>query len=350
MHRRNLLFMLGTLGTTRSLLAAAEANKARIGLCAFSCHQQWKAVGDKHPGVKFTDALSYYRYARSLGSEGVQVSLKAKDAALAKQLRAAVESDGGYYEGEVRLPKAEADVDAFERDVKLVREAGATVARAVFTGGRRYEIFKSMDEFRAFHAQAEKSLALAEPVLRKHKLKVAMENHKDHTADELAGMMTRLSNEWIGVLVDTGNNIALLDAPYEAIEKLAPFVMSVHFKDMAVQTADDGFLLSEVPVGTGALDMPRIVSTLCKANPSLVLNLEMGTRDPLHVPCLTDAFYVTMPERKGERRDAAMNWVKANPPKQPPPMVSGKAVDQVLAEEEANNRSSLGWMHAHVRA
>jgi len=34
--------------------------------------------------------------------------------------------------------------------------------------------------------------------------------------------------------------------------------MSVHFKDMAVQPADDGFRLSEVPLGTGALDLPRI--------------------------------------------------------------------------------------------
>jgi sugar phosphate isomerase/epimerase len=207
-----------------------------------------------------------------------------------------------------------------------------------------------MDDFRAFHAQAEKSLALIEPIARRHRLKVAIENHKDHTAAELAAMLRALGSEWIGVLVDTGNNLALLDDPYAAIETLAPFALSVHLKDMAVQPSDDGFLLSEVPLGTGALDLPRIVVTLARANPRLVFNLEMATRDPLRIPCLTDDFFATFPERRATHLDATMQWVKANPPKQPPPSISGKATAQILAEEETNNRASLDWMHRQLRA
>jgi len=99
--------------------------------------------------------------------------------------------------------------------------------------------------------------------------------------------------------------------------------MSVHFKDMAVQPADDGFRLSEVPLGTGALDLPRI-------------------------PCLTGGYFATFPERKAARLDAMMYWVKANPPKQAVPVVSGKPFAQVLAEEEANNRARLGWMRKNI--
>jgi hypothetical protein len=40
--------------------------------------------------------------------------------------------------------------------------------------------------------------------------------------------------------------------------------------------------------------------------------------------------------------------VKAHPPKQPPPSVSGKDPDRILAEEEANNRHGLAWMHSHL--
>ena len=119
---------------------------------------------------------------------------------------------------------------------------------------------KSAEEFHAFQAQTEKSLALVETVLRKHQLKLAIENHKDYTTYELTAIMRRFSSEWIGVLVDTGNIIALLDEPHAAVESLAPFAMSVHLKDMAVQPSDDGFLLSEVPLGTGVLDLPRIIS------------------------------------------------------------------------------------------
>jgi sugar phosphate isomerase/epimerase len=339
-----------TLAAARTMFAAAGAAQSRIGLCTFSCHQHWKAVQAKAEGVKFSDALSFYHYGRALGAEGVQTPLRSTDSRVAQAMRAAVEKDGGYYEGELRLPKTESEVAEFEADVRLAREADATVARAVFTSGRRYEVFKTMKEFRAFHAQAERTLALIEPVLKMHRLKVAIENHKDHTADELAAMMRALGSEWIGVLVDTGNNLALLDDPYAAIETLAPFALSVHLKDMAVQPGDDGFRLSEVPLGTGALDLPRIIATLAKANPALVFNLEMATRDPLRVPCLTDGYFVTFPERRAARLDAAMQWVNANPPKQAPPFVTGKATAQILAEEETNNRASLDWMTTNLRA
>ena len=345
MHRRTFLQSLVAFTAARSALAAAGAASTRIGMCSFSCHQQWKAVTAKHAGVKFTDALSFYRYARELGSEGVQTPLRGTKP---KAMRELVEQTGGYYEGEMRLPHSEQGVSEFAKNVAAVREAGAMVARAVFTGARRYEGFHSMEEFRTFHAQAEKSLALAEPVLRKHKLKIAMENHKDHTTDELVALMKQVSSEWVGVLVDTGNNIALLEEPHAVIDALAPFAFSVHLKDMAVQPYADGFLLSEVPLGTGLLDLPRVVKTLAQSNPRIVFNLEMGTRDPLQVPCLTDAFFVTFPERKATHLDAAMQLVKSHPPKSPPPSVTGKEEAIVLAEEEKNNRQCFAWMHAHM--
>jgi hypothetical protein len=43
-----------------------------------------------------------------------------------------------------------------------------------------------------------------------------------------------------------------------------------------------------------------------------------------------------------------MYWVKANPPKQAVPVMSGKPFAQVLAEEEANNRACLGWMRKNI--
>jgi sugar phosphate isomerase/epimerase len=307
-------------------------------------------VQAKEPGVKFTDALSFYRYARSLGTEGVQTPLRSTDPAAAKALRELVEQDGGYYEADLRLPKTESDLAAFDADARIAREAGATVARSVLLPGRRYEVFKTLDEFRAFHAQAERTLALVDAVLRKHRLKLAIENHKDHTTEEMLPLMRRFSSEWLGVLVDTGNNIALLEEPHAVVDALAPFALSVHFKDMAVQPAPDGFLLSEVPLGTGLLDLPRVVATLQKANPAIVFNLEMGTRDPLRVPCLTDPYFATFPERKAARLDPMLDWVKAHPLQRPTPSVSGKPTAQILAEDETNNRDSLAWMKKQMPA
>jgi hypothetical protein len=66
------------------------------------------------------------------------------------------------------------------------------------------------------------------------------------------------------------------------------------------------------------------------------------------VPCLTDAFFVTFPERKATHLDAAMQRVKSHSPTSPPPSVTGKDEAIVLAEEEKNNRQCFAWMHAHI--
>ena len=334
MNRRQFIITLPALATARSVLAAAGAKESRLGICTFSCHQRWKLT-------KPLDAAGFYRYARELGAEGVQSPLRGCEP---RTIRDLVEQTGGYYEGELRLPKDETGLAAFEAEVRQTREAGATVARAVFTNGRRYEAFQSVEAFHAFHEHAKRTLALIEPVLRKHQLKLAIENHKDHTTEELVGMMKAISSEWIGVLVDTGNNLALLEEPHAAVEALAPFALSVHLKDMAVQPSDDGFLLSEVPLGTGMLDLPRMITTLRKANPALVINLEMATRDPLRIPCLTDGYFATFRKRKATHLDAAMQRVRANPPKGAVPSVSGKETAQILSEEEQSNRHGLAWM------
>ena len=344
---RRTFFASTVLAGARSLLAATGLPPRQLGICTFSCHQHWRAVGALAGGkidgalVKFRDPLTFYRYARALGAGSVQTPLRG---IAPTAMREVVEELGGNYEAEVRLPESDHDLAAFEEEVRRAREAGATVARAVLMGGRRYEVFSTLPDYRAFAEESRRILARIEPVARRHGLKIAVENHKDHTAAELAELMRGLSSEWIGVLVDTGNNLALLEDPVETITALAPFVMSVHLKDMALQPMEQGFLLSEVRPGTGMLDLVAMVARLLARNPSIALHLEMATRDPLRVPCLTDAYFATFPERRETHLDAAMARVKANPPKGEVPKVAGKPLEAVIAEEEANNRQGLEWM------
>jgi len=104
-----------------------------------------------------------------------------------------------------------------------------------------------------------------------------------------------------------------------------------------------------VPPENGVLDLPRIIAALRRANPRIVFNLEMATRDPLLVPCLTDTYFVTFPQRKAERLETMMSWVKDHPAAQPVPRVTAKTIARILTEEEANNRQSLIWMTKHIQ-
>ena len=78
-----------------------------------------------------------------------------------------------------------------------------------------------------------------------------------------------IGSEWVGVTLDFGNNISLLENPMEVIKTLAPYSFSTHVKDMGVQEYEKGFLLSEVPLGQGIVDLPAAVALCKKLNPRL---------------------------------------------------------------------------------
>ena len=71
--------------------------------------------------------------------------------------------------------------EATERDIR----AGADVVRTVASGGRRYETFDSAAAFQQFVEKSWRSLTLAEPILKKHRIRLAVENHKDWRVPEL---------------------------------------------------------------------------------------------------------------------------------------------------------------------
>ena len=106
--------------------------------------------------------------------------------------------------------------------------------------------------------------------------------------------MKRIDSEFVGVCLDTGNNIALLEEPTAMVEALAPWTFTVHLKDMGVEESKNGFLLSEVPLGAGCSTSRRSSRPSVKSNPKARFNLEMITRDPLSIPCLTDKYWATL--------------------------------------------------------
>ena len=133
------------------------------------------------------------------------------------------------------------------------------------------------------------------PLLEKYKIRLGLENHKDRTVDELVAVLKRYSSPYLGSCLDFGNNIALLDDPMDVVQKLAPYVVTTHLKDVGVEPYGEGFLLSELPLGEGFLDLSSIVSLIRAASPNAHLMLEMITRDPLKVPCLTDKYWADLP-------------------------------------------------------
>ncbi len=332
-------------GTMAFSLPAVPAflKEVPMGVVVHSYGSRWnaKVESSKYPG--FTNAVDLIEHCHRIGAGGVQVGVKDWTADFARKVRDRREKLGLYLEGSISLPKKAEDVPAFEAEVKNAREAGAQILRAVCASGRRYETFKSAAEFEAFKGQARTTLQRAEPVLRRHKVKLAVENHKDWRAPELAAVLKELSSEWIGVTLDFGNSIALLEDPMEVVRTLVPFVLSTHVKDMAVEEYPDGFRLSEVPLGKGILNLPEIVALCRKQNPNVAFSLEMITRDPLDIPCLKPEYWATFGDVPGAELARTLRLVRERKYAPGLPRVSHLSPDDRLAAEEANIRTCLEW-------
>ncbi len=288
------------------------------------------------------DALQYLQYAWERGAGGVQATLPDLDPAYLKQVRERAGKLGMYLEIVTSLPKGGSPAQ-FEATVRAAKEAGARCLRVTCLSGRRYETFSSLEEWKAFVAYSHSRLELAARVLERLRFPAGVENHKDWTVEEMVPLMKRYGSEWLGVCIDWGNNISLLDDPLETATALAPYAVNSHIKDMAVEEYEDGFLLSEVPLGQGFLDLPRILSTIRKARPQVRFSLDMLTRDPLKVPCLTEKYWATMPSRAAAPLARMLRCVRANKPRKPLPQPSTMAPHDALELEQYNVRESVRY-------
>lgn len=285
--------------------------------------------------------LEYMEKAYSAGAGGAQAYFDAKsmEPEYLRKLRSRCEELGMFLEITTRLP--EEDTTLFENTIKAAKEAGARCLRAVCLGGRRYETFNDLDSWKKFVADSKAKLARAVPLLEKHKFALGVENHKDWIMEEMVPLLKSYSSEYLGSCIDFGNNMSLLENPMEVVEALAPFAVCTSIKDMAVEEYEDGFLLAEVALGEGLIDIKKAVGVLQKARPKVKITIDMLTRDPLKVPCLTDKYWVTFPERNGRHLARMLSLVRKNKPAKPLLRVSQLDRESQLKVELENLQKSV---------
>jgi 3-oxoisoapionate decarboxylase len=305
-----------------------------------------KNMGGEPPGFGHRARAGKFdilEHCRGLGLGAVRMNLPSPDLESARALRKKLESYGMRVIISLAPPKEPGAMAAYDAAVRAVSELGAVTTHASFTQ-RRYEEFDTFDAFKASFERHQRSVELAEPVLRKHKVKLAIENHKGWRAAEHVRWIQRLGSEWVGACYDFGNNISLCEDPAETLRLLAPVTIYASFKDMAVAPYDEGFLLSEMALGEGMLDIPAMVKVLRQKDPNMIFALEMITRDPLKIPVFTRKYWATFDDSYSPLpgRDLAriLEIVRTTPPKTPLTTTAGlSAADALKLEDDLINRS-----------
>lgn len=162
------------------------------------------------------------------------------------------------------------------RHVEAAKCLGCSHARAYL--GDRHDRFRTDVRWADQLDASAEVLRHLEPVLREHGLAVAIENHADVTTDEILALLDAFDPEVVGVTLDTGNLPMRLDDPVVAVERLAPRVLATHIKDTVLAFTPRGLCWQARPVGSGILPMPDLLAILHRANPDLMLSIELHPR------------------------------------------------------------------------
>jgi sugar phosphate isomerase/epimerase len=106
-------------------------------------------------------------------------------------------------------------------------------------------------------------------VAKEWDVKLAIENHIDFTSDEILQLLEMVDSDYFGLNFDTGNFLRLLDDPIRGMEKLAPYVLATHVKDLMPDKnarPTDWHFFAGVPVGKGLINNQKLAELLFKAN------------------------------------------------------------------------------------
>jgi 3-oxoisoapionate decarboxylase len=244
-----------------------------------------------HRGLKPEETLEF---ARTHGLDGVQFLEPSDiDTGLVperlERFRRMTESMGLYLEVGLPSPnpvrrsrEVSRTVSPSEHASELIPHLEAVAAldchhARVYVGDRH-------DRFRSdvpWHAQVEATfevLSFLTPQLLKLNLRLAIETHADFTAAELLALLDRLDARAFGVTLDTGNLLMRLDDPIEAVNRLAPRVLSTHIKDAVLAFTPRGLCWQARPVGSGILPLPDMLALLIQARPGVPLTIELHPR------------------------------------------------------------------------
>ncbi len=116
-----------------------------------------------------------------------------------------------------------------------------------------------------------------------HDVKLAIENHIDFTGAEILQLLEEVDSPYLGLNFDTGNFARLLDDPVKAMQKLAPYVLATHFKDLKINSSasvDDWYFFSTAPVGDGFIDNLALARMLKRASYQGFLAMELDFLHP----------------------------------------------------------------------
>jgi sugar phosphate isomerase/epimerase len=172
--------------------------------------------------------------------------------------------------------------------LKLARMMGATAMRAVVGGA------KERPQIEMHMRTVSGVLKGMRAQIRDSGVKIAMENHGgDFQARELKALVEDAGSDILGICLDSGNPLWMLEDPHLTLELLGPYAINSHVRDTAVWRVPEGVAVRWVNMGEGNVDIdgwirkylamhpgaPVIFENIVSAQPRIIRVFETATYD-----------------------------------------------------------------------
>jgi sugar phosphate isomerase/epimerase len=183
------------------------------------------------------------------------------------------------------------------RDLAAAAELGARVVRFtlsnVLCGDRR----GFPGGWSAHLAACEKALEEWVPEAERCGIALAVENHQDADSEDLLRLCRRFESCFLGVTLDTGNPLAVMEDPVAFASRLAPYLRHAHLKDYTLHAAPNGCRLVRAPLGEGVVDFPALLALLDAQEWPITRSLEMAALQARLIPFLERGWWDEYPAR-----------------------------------------------------
>ena len=156
-------------------------------------------------------------------------------------------------------------------------------------------------------------------------------------------LLKKVGNDHLGVCLDLGNNIALLEDPMEVVETLAPLAFTTHVKDMGVEESAERFSAGRGATRNGR---PRFA-------PDDQGTTRRSTRSPPHdrddharsaLNSMPDGVVlVTLEDLPARYLARTLKWVRDHPPARPLDRISRLIPEAQLEREDQNIRLCIEY-------
>ena len=226
--------------------------------------------------------------AQSMGAKGIALEscfLPDFDPARLDDIRSALKETGlvpawssGHPRG-LESGASEEGLNDILREIPVARSVGANVMR-ICAGGRG----SRPERWEDHRAALLPMLVRAAEAAAGEGVVLAIENHLDLFADELAELVERVDSQALGVCFDTANNLRMGEDPVEVARKLIPHTRMTHVKDISPWPGGTSSFSAwpSVPLGRGQAQSATVLRMLMDAGYDGLLALEI---DFLHPEC-----------------------------------------------------------------